>query len=338
MTPQWLRRASADRSGPKRHAAFTLLELMLVMVLLGVVAGIGLAGFDNIDPGYRALESSLTTFIESSRDRARGSGYPVEVLLQEKTLDQPARMQRAVFRPVLEASFESAFVARERIEIRGDSSLDERGRFGAGLDLESGGEANFDGRGNPNLSRGFSLELDFRDRRLEGGTILTWEGLLGMSLRRGGVLEIVLQAGDGDYYQDVRLELPAETVRSGSWQHLRLTAMNEELVAIVDGKVAGRTSTPPIYGVPRSGIRLGAMERGWSGQIDEILVLARVVENGPELPDEVTVDTTYPLHFDRHGTLDVQRHPSTGVPMVLRSFDDEIASFLIGRFTQEVLL
>lgn len=338
MTPLRLHRFHEGSPCPRKRTAFTLLELMLVMVLLGVVAGIGLTGFDNIDPGYRALESSVTTFIESSRDRARASGYPVAVTLQEGNDDRAARLQRAVFRPVLEASFEAAFVARERVVIRGDSSLDGLGRYGAGLDLESGGEANFDGRGNPNLSRGFSLEFDFRDRRLEGGTMLTWEGLLEISLRRGGVIEIVLQAGDGDFFQDVRLELPAEALRSGRWQHLRLTAMGEELVAFLDGKEAARAGTPPIYGVPRSGIRLGAMDRGWSGQIDEILVLARVVENGPELPDEVSIDTTYPLRFDRHGTLDMRVHPPTGVPMVFRSFDEEFASFLIGRFTQEVLL
>lgn len=329
-----MERARRDRP---RRGAFTLLELMLVMVLLGIVAGIGLAGFDRIDPGYRALESSLTSFVESSRDRARGSGYPVVLSLRAADPDRPARMQRAVFRPVLEASFEGRFRGREGVEVRGDAELDLRGRFGAGLDLAPGGEAIFAGRGLPDLSRGFSMSFDFRDRDLNGGEMLHWEGLLDLRLRRGGVLEVILQAGDGDFYQDVRLELPPDAIKSGRWQAMRLTAVDQELVVHVDGKVVARTTTPPVLGSPRAAMRFGSMERGWAGMIDEVEVLARTIENGPELPDEVTLEAILPVHFDRHGTLDPRRQDGAGVPVVLRSFDDEVSRFLIGRFTQEVM-
>jgi len=139
---------------PKLRQAFTLLELMLVIILIGVIAGLGVAGFDRIDPGYQALESSLTSFLESSRDRARSSGYPVVLELRAASEERPARLLRASFRPVLEASFEKAYRNREAIEVRGDASLDEPGRFGAGVDLEAGGEAMFAGRGLPDLHQG----------------------------------------------------------------------------------------------------------------------------------------------------------------------------------------
>jgi len=190
----------------------------------------------------------------------------------------------------------------------------------------------------PTFIRGFSLVCDFRDRNLAGGDLLHWEGLLDLRVRKGGVLEVVLQAGDGEYFQDVRLDLPAAALRSNHWQHLRLTAVDELLTVEIDGHEVARTATPPELGIPRSAIRLGSMERGWSGQLDELRVFARIIENGPELPQEVTIEAALPLVFDRHGTLDRQQHPASGVPVVMRAFDEVVARFRVGRFTQEVLL
>ena len=52
-------------------AGFTLAELMLVMVLLGVVIGLGVATVDRADPGARGLQKSVEAFVQSARDRAR---------------------------------------------------------------------------------------------------------------------------------------------------------------------------------------------------------------------------------------------------------------------------
>ena len=52
-----------------RNAGFTLAELMLVMVLVGVLLGIGMAGVDRVDPGARGLQASVESFVQSARDR-----------------------------------------------------------------------------------------------------------------------------------------------------------------------------------------------------------------------------------------------------------------------------
>ena len=42
-----------------RITGFTLLELIVVMVLLGIIAGLGVASYDRFDPGNRPTEKSF---------------------------------------------------------------------------------------------------------------------------------------------------------------------------------------------------------------------------------------------------------------------------------------
>ena len=118
---------------------FTIAELLLVMVVLGVIVGIGLGGLDRMDPGTRGFQKTMGTFLLSSRDRARVTGLPVVLSLDPETTDRNARLQRWVYRPVREATFEVASRERENLFLVGPGILDQRGRVGAGLDLRLGG-------------------------------------------------------------------------------------------------------------------------------------------------------------------------------------------------------
>lgn len=316
------------------------MEMLFAMVLLGVIMGIGVAGFDRMDPGYQGLQSTVETFLESSRDRARSSGHPVVVQLKTSDEDGIQRLERFLFRRSMEATFEPRFRQREGIFTLGDAGLDGPGRFGACADLDKGGTVEVTGRGNPNLALGFSLDLDLYSRDAAGGVLMKWEGLLDMRIRKGGVLMVNLRAGAGgdELFQDVLLETPSGSMLPERWQHLKLVAADGVAVLAVDGTELVRVEIPEVLGSPRSAAVFGAESRGWMGRIDEFTVWARISEAGPELPIDVELALEAPkIHFDRHGVLDAASHAGT-VGVQLSAFEEEISSFRIGRFTQEVAL
>ncbi len=329
---------SSFHQSPSRvpnQQGFTLLELIIVMVVLGVIAGLSLAGLDRFDPGNVGLRASVETFLESSRDRARVSGHPVTVIQSPATDDQDARLMRFVYRRSLEASFEGAFKLREGIRLTGSAALDAPGRFGACGDLREGGTIVVEGRGMPNLSRGFSLDLDFFSPLGDGGELLNWDGFLSISIRRAGVVAVTLRAGNDEVMQDFLLESPADSTTINQWQHLKLVAADELFRMYLDGREVARLEIAGKLGEPLSAPILGDEEDGWRGLVDEFTIWARIGELGPEVPGTVELDPAgLRLLFDRNGMLDSRFHPSP-VPVVISDLGDEIGSFVVGRFTQE---
>jgi len=323
------------------RAGYTLLEMLFVMVLLGIIMGIGVAGFDRVDPGYKGLQSTVETFLESSRDRARTSGHAVLVVQETSTGEDPiTSMKRYVFRRALEATFEPRFRGREGVVSGGAAALNHAGRFGTGIDLREGGSVTVDGRGAPNLELGFSLDLDIESYDGNGGELMHWEGLLDIRTRKNGVLAVSLRAGNGgdELFQDVLMESPPGSLTPGRWQHLKIVAADGQAQVIIDGRSVVKIEIPPVLGSPRSGARFGEDSKGWRGRLDEFTVWARIVESGPDLAPDVDIVIAAPkVHFDRYGTLDPAFH-ETGLLLQINAFEEEIASFVIGRFTQEVAL
>lgn len=325
-------------AGAHRTRGFTLLEMMVVMILLGIVAGLGFAGFDRMDPGSRGLQVSLETFLEASRDRARGSGQEVRVSLQPALAEEPAHLVRHVFRSSLEAGFEPRFAFREGVSLAGGARLGQLGRCGGGLDLSEGGSAVIEGRGgNAESGSGFTLEFDFLVSESSAGRLADWEGLLSCEFRRGGGLGVRLRAGEGEFLSWVQLEAGPEYLRLGRWQRLRFTAADGMARLWLDGVLAASDSIGPVLGQPTSSLRFGSDESTFRGQVDEVLLWSRLQETGPEIPEMLDLVLGAPaLIFDRHGRLSAAAHP-TGVPVKLLDAELVVGSFLVGRFTQEVL-
>lgn len=321
-----------------RSRGFTLLEMMVVMILLGIVAGLGFAGFDRMDPGSRGLQVSLETFLEASRDRARGSGQEVRLRVLPGGEESGARVARWVFQAALEAGFEPQFAARERVALEGGARLGEPGRCGGGLDLSDGGRAVLEGRGGRvETGNGFSLEFDYLLPESAAGRLFEWEGLLELEFRRGGGLGARLRAGDGEFLSWVQLEATPESVRLGRWQRLRFAAADGVAQLWLDGALAARESTGPALAIATGPLAFGSDEGGFRGRVDEALLWTRVVEEGAEIPQLITLALGTPeIVFDRYGRLDATAH-ADAVPVRLLDGDEELGGFMIGRFTQEVL-
>jgi hypothetical protein len=305
------------------------------MVMIGIVAGIGMAGFDRIEPGRSSLQASVENFIESSRDRARASNQKVVVSLQASTEEAAARWQRMVFRSVFEASFESAAQARENVQLEGQAAVQVAGRYGAGLDLREGGVGVVNGRGTPDLSEGFALDFDCFPTDVESGKLLTWPGIVSIEQRRDGVVACQVRAGDGDFFTNITLETQVGALQANRWQHLRLFAADSVCKLQIDGKVVATADLPIYLSSPQDVPVFGDIDSPWLGKIDEFYVQSRQVELGPQVPDDVQMMPSQQLiMFNRFGALDDSHIED--VVVLVESFGEALATFVIGRFSQEV--
>jgi prepilin-type N-terminal cleavage/methylation domain-containing protein len=316
--------------------AFTLLELMVVMILVGVVAGIGMAGFDRIEPGRSSLRAAVENFLESSRDRARASRQPVIAFMAPPTEELSARWQRLVYRLVLEATFEAAAEVREGVILQGQSELGAAGRFGACLDLSEGGAASLEGRGTPDLSRGYVVDFDCYSKDQQSGQLFNWPGVLRLRQRSNGQLECSVRAGDGDFFGDILLESPVGVLQPNRWHHVRVVASDGEARLLIDGEEVALEALPDFLSSPQDVPVFGSLDQPWEGKIDEWAVQVRKVESGPEIPDDVQVVlSSSNINFNRFGSLD--DFHLDDVLVELESFGESIGGFVVGRFSQEAI-
>jgi len=331
-----------------RQHGFTLIELMLVLILVGVMMGLGMYGIDRMDPGSRGLQSSLVAFIESSRDRARATGRPVSITVEAPHELEPARLIRKIWRRRLEATFEESASFRENILLAAPAFVGGPGRCGAGLDAREGGGASLEGRGGVLRPQfGLSLEFDVFPEIGETGVLLDWPGLLSLRMRSNGSLHVDLRAGAERLFSSHRVESPPASITAGRWHHIRLDALNERIVLMVDGEQVLQGDSAARLAVPESPPFLGDPSGEFRGRFDEFSVWVVVKESGPELRDDLLVAWEGPrdadghsqpiLNFDRDGLLDRSTHPAE-VEMHIVAMGEEVGSLLVGRFTEEAVL
>ncbi len=318
---------------------FTLAELMLVLVILGVIMGMGMSGADRMDPGGRGMQRMVESFVSSSRDRARATGQNVVVRLEKATPDDPGTFARLVYRRQLEATFEPAFEHREQVQLAGSAALGKVGRFGAGLDLTQGGIATLVGRGGTFHSpQGLQLEFDMRIDEPANCKLAEWENLLDLSVRSNGSLQWIVSLGDGKTWNEQTLTTPAGLITPGRWHHLRASAAADSMALVLDGKVIAQVSTTGIQPPADGALAIGDGDGRFVGMIDEVQVWGLAREAGPELNhDQDVFFGTDEVVFDRHGRLNPQVH-SEPVPLRIAVLGEEIGAFQIGVFTEEPIL
>ncbi len=336
-----MRRSARPRT-PRRgedRAAFTLIELFLVLLVLGVVVGLTVFRVDRSDPGARGLRSAVEAFLESSRSRARLQGEAVLVRLEPGPAEQdPLELVRYVWRPVLETGFEARYAARQGLQLQDPARLGPPGRVGTGLDLSAGGNVLLAGRGGLlDSPEGLVVEFDWLENEASSGRLLEWEGMLSLRKNRDR-LSLVAWIGsrEEERYQPVSLDSEDGALEPGVWQRIRCEIADGFLVLAVDGREVGRREVGEGRLAPgREAPLLGDPSGAVLGHADEFVVLARRREPGPEMEVDVRALFTPPeIFFDRFGRLDPGRHPEP-VRVVLEEFGQEAGSFLVGRFGQE---
>jgi prepilin-type N-terminal cleavage/methylation domain-containing protein len=321
------------------RSAFTLAELMLVLVILGVIMGMGLSGADRMDPGGRGLQRMVQSFVQSSRDRARSTGQNVVLRFEQNGEEDPGRFARLVYRRKLEANFEVAFEEREQVQLAGPAGLGKVGRFGAGLDLTQGGIATLVGKGGTFHSpHGLMMEFDFKLDELANCKIAEWSKLLELNLRSNGSLQWVVSWGDGVSYQEQSLATTAGAISPGRWHHLRAVAAAGKMALILNGKLLAEVEVAGLQPPADGALSIGDPDGRYAGWFDEVQVWGLAREQGPELSDDqLTFMGATEVVFDRHGRLDPKTH-TEAVPVRISVLGEEIGAFQIGVFTEEPML
>ncbi len=327
-------RCFPDRSGSR---GFTLLELMLVLLVLGLVAGLGSLGLERMDPGSRGVQATVRAFLETTRDQARRTGRPAEIgfVPGPSEAEGGARLVRRLYRTVLEGSFEPGRPGPGRWRLDPPARIAGGGRFGGGLDLRAGGGAGLASAAGFAFPDGFSVEFDFLPEGTGGGTLLEWKGLLAVRLVRGGGMGIELRSGKKkEEILQTRFSLPGGTVRPDRWHHLRLTAAGARADLFLDGRLAETKAVAETFPAPEAPLYLGDPGGAFRGRLDEFFLQARVREESPPLPAGVTVEMSAPrILFDGRGRLQL---PGGGAVLVqVSSQGESVGRFRVERFTQE---
>jgi len=326
------------RPRTSRRAAYTLLEVMMVVAIIGVVAGMSMGGIDRLDPGASGLQKSMEAFVQSSRDRARATGQAVVLRIEMNAESMPERVVRLVYRPLVEANFEPMFADREQVQTAPPAVLGKPGRVGAGLDLGQGGGASITGRsGLFNSPEGVQFEFDLRPDELLDTLVFQWEDLGEVELRSNGALRWRAVYGNGQSWADQDLETAPGLIRPHEWSHVRVIAARTGMEIYVNGRSAGTkevlgqlpsVETVPFLGDPRGRYR---------GKIDEFVAWGRTVEFGPQISgDQDLLFGALEVQFDQHGRLDSTRHDKP-VEVRISSLGQEVGAFQIGVFTEEYI-
>ena len=243
---------------------FTLAELLIVLFLLGILLGLPLALVERMDPGAKGLESSLASYIRASRDRARSTGDYV-VVIPPNT--ENGFVTRAVWRPILEASFEKEMDARHGVELLGSATSGTAlGRFGAALDLRTGGGAAISGRdGKFQFPEGMVLETHFYCEDGDAGRLVDWPNLLRIEYTNAAGIRARINAGAGTSFSAITINSENGVALPGRWHKLKMMAAERRFSVWIDGLPVASTEFDGTLAVPSEHPTLGDPENDFIG-------------------------------------------------------------------------
>lgn len=311
-------------------SGFTLMELLLVVVLIALVAGIGSLGIDSFDRGPSTSAPAVLAFIEASRERARASGQMVEL----RPLLDPAGVERLVYRSKLEAHFDAT--PAQSWELVGNASLTDRGRLGRGVALVEEGAVRIPGRGVEQIAHGCMVEFDLQPVLRASGRILTWDGFLSLEGALDGSLHLQATLDSNGVGAAVDLRSPPGTLLEGRWHRIRIAVGSGAINMRVDGRLVSSEVVAGGPAKPRSEPWLGGSQGSYPGRYDEFRLWARQAEPGPLFSDGAGLAWSGSvLRFDRDGLLDA--YHAEALELVLHDYGEAISRFRVGRFATEEL-
>lgn len=317
--------STARRFSIARRRGFTLLELLLVMGLIGLMAGIGLGMFASFDPGRRAALGLVQNVLRQAQQSAVARRAPAVVRFDA--------VNRTLVAEALEVAgtwhFESQALEGGRgidalpFDFPGDF-LTADGYTGSALDFARGSrrsrvqiELDEDPLLNPR--RGFSLDVALRPAALSTAKLLDMGSVVQLMVRADGGLDgrIVTRRLD-----DVGREVagPPLVVRSGPgalragrWTRVTLAYDRRELSLSADGVLlVSRGEERDLWNLSGP-LLLGDVQQGWQGALDQLVLATVRASEEYKLPASVSFDARTPklVRFLAGGSLDPALHAGT---------------------------
>lgn len=302
-----------------RSGGFTLLELLLVTLLLGLLFGIGLGVLSSLDLGKRAAVGSVQNVVRAARNSAVARNAPASVRLDSKEGWIRARAEQVVGTWHFEGETDGGAFGltgdNQGASFAGDGYIGQALEFGgspAGATWVVGvqDDPGFD------LSQGFTIDVALRAEGKGSGRALNLGNVLGLEITSANSLRAWFlptafdKAGTASPAGRTSAESAPGTFTRGRWFRARVTYDLRFLRLFVDGvEVARAEEAGPVWR-PEGPLWISDPKAGFPGSIDELTVAAVTSGSQLRLPETVKLASDAPaeIRFAAGGALDREFH------------------------------
>jgi prepilin-type N-terminal cleavage/methylation domain-containing protein len=311
--------------GTIAEKGFTLMELMTVMALIAILAGLGIGllgiGTTDMEVAWAVVQDELRLAQSTARDR----GLPTEVRFERQEAGMVVQSRVLAEVGVWHLEPGEDFFAGLRPELSGTPV--EQGRYGWARrpDLEeqktlfsisSQGRARFD------LTHGFVLRLEVKLEERVRATVARFGQAFRLELDDRLVPAATLTLADPGPKPGRRITVTAaRPLRLFQWTQLEVIHDGYRLLLVVDKVTAGKASAGgECFQEQNDRLEISPGQAPMHGVVDEIQLLAYELGEAKELPPNIELHGFQgPIGFDGRGRL---RAPAnTGTVIELSLFD-----------------
>lgn len=323
----------APGQGP-RAAGFTIMELMVVMVIMGLVVGAGIGAFASFDPGSSAARGLVANALRQARNEAVAHRAPARVAFDPET----GAMRSEGYRVVGTWRFEEGSIpGAGGVDGYPDgfpsTVLSDEGFIGKALDLDLGGrgaKVSFDLTEDPAFAvrRGFRLAMALRPAKVGDARIADLGGVVILDGRADGSIEVgvttrrVDELGRSRAGERLVLRTRPGVLEPERWVQFEVRYDRQRLVALANGvPVAERGETRELWQLS-SAFVLGGGRSRFAGRVDDVVLSTATTSSETKLPPTARfiAPRAFEVRFDEGGRLDPVIH--AGPVEIGLEFDD----------------
>jgi len=310
-----MERMTGTNSTRARARGFTIIELMIVMLLIGVFLGLGAGVYLGLGDTlrYRTAVGRVKTVIRKTRNFAVSGGGPAVV-----TLDPKARIVRGSGNlPVGLWHFEDDTGAFGRpASVEGGGAIGPGGRFGRGVVFAERGWIDLGRSREYDDREGVAIELWVRVPAVEKLALVEKGDAYRLGTDTTGRLEGAIEVEPG---REVAITAEGDDpLPVDRWVRVGLEYDRRELRLVRDGRrVAAVAESEPLRSDASASLTIGTTRSPIAGRVDEARIYRMVPGEGVELPEGMTLEAAEPIEivYRRGGSLDPEVHPG---PVTLR--------------------
>ena len=298
-------------AGPR--AGFSLLELLLVMLIMGIVLGMGVGIFASFDVDSKQDASRVRGVLRAAASAARAREVPARVEID---------VERGRFVPRVATVIGTWDFERDGLEGAfgiggfGVKTKVAEGRLGRALELPLGVQARaelaIEGGAAFDLREGFAISCSLYPESSPSAHAVNVGNACGIYvLSNGGVRAWFAPiATDGEASPHVVVDSEPGLLELERWSRVRAEYDRRELSLFVDGERVASVEETATVGPVAPSLMLGGGRTPYEGRIDELVVSAWVQGEAVVLSESGSLPADAPelVAFDATGRLDRRVH------------------------------
>ena len=322
-----------------QKSGMTLIELIVVMALLGIIAGAGVGLLTSLDFGQRAALGTVQNTIRAARNSAVARGAPARVRIDAEA----SELHAEVFEVIGTWHFEGDLAgARGHRGVNQGVQFVDEGWIGRSISFagEAGSTVEVPVQSDPSwdFQHGFRLDCVVRLEGGGGGSLVNVGGVFGLELEARGAVTAwfvpALPDATGALRQAGRqvLRSPEGALDAGTWLRLRCEYDRRLARLFVEGVEVARTELDQELWELGGPLILGDSRRRVEAGLDGLVIGAFGDGETVSLGDTVRiVDAPAVIAFDSGGHLDREVHAGP-VQFALEFEDGRRAPLLVGAY------